>query len=58
MIGHANHYRHDDLESEDVMRTLRQYTAGLNRVDVITYDQLADNAARALTFEHITDDTL
>jgi hypothetical protein len=39
------------------VRALRQYTAGLNRVDVITYDQLADNAARALRFEHITDGT-
>lgn len=32
VIGHANHYRHEDLEPEDVMRTLRHYTAGLSRV--------------------------
>jgi hypothetical protein len=37
---------------------LRQFTAGLNLADVITYNQLTDNAARALTFEHVIDEAL
>ncbi|WP_157187300.1 Shedu anti-phage system protein SduA domain-containing protein [Nocardia vinacea] len=52
VIGHSDHHRPADAEREVVARTLRQYTAGLNRVEVITYDQLVDAAERALLFEH------
>ncbi|NKY88165.1 Shedu anti-phage system protein SduA domain-containing protein [Nocardia veterana] len=52
VIGHSDHHRPADAEREVVARTLRQYTAGLNRVEVITYDQLVDAAERALVFEH------
>ncbi len=52
VIGHSDHRRSPDAKREDVARTLRQYTAGLSRVEVITYDQLVDSAERALVFEH------
>ncbi|WP_174190057.1 Shedu anti-phage system protein SduA domain-containing protein [Nocardia barduliensis] len=52
VIGHSNHHRPPDAKREDVTRTLRQYTAGLNRIEVITYDQLVDSAERSLIFEH------
>lgn len=52
VIGHSDHRRSPDAKREDVARTLRQYTAGLSRVEVITYDQLVDAAERALMFEH------
>lgn len=51
VIGHSDHHRPDNAAREVVARTLRQYNAGINRVEVITYDQLADSAERALAFE-------
>jgi len=41
----------DGFDAELVTRTLRQFNAGINRVEVITYDQLIDAAERSLTFE-------
>lgn len=52
VIGHSDHHRPVDAKREVVARTLRQYNAGLNRVEVITYDQLVESAQRALVFEH------
>jgi hypothetical protein len=52
VIGHSDHHRPDQVEREVVARTLRQYNAGLNRIEVITYDQLVDSAERPLRFEH------
>jgi hypothetical protein len=51
VIGHTNHHRPPDTRPDVVARTLRQYNAGLNRVEVITYDQLVEAAERPLTFE-------
>jgi hypothetical protein len=52
VIGHTDHRRPEQVERDVVARTLRQYNAGLNRVEVITYDQLVESAERALAFEH------
>ncbi|WP_298795703.1 Shedu anti-phage system protein SduA domain-containing protein [uncultured Pseudonocardia sp.] len=57
VIGHSDHDRPDKVgglgkvDREIVARTLRQYNAGLNRVEVVTYDQLVESAERALVFE-------
>ncbi|WP_305779110.1 Shedu anti-phage system protein SduA domain-containing protein [Nocardia nova] len=51
VIGHSDYRRPQGAEPDDVTRTLRQYSAGLNRIEVITYDQLVDSAERALTFD-------
>jgi hypothetical protein len=51
VVGHSDHHRPPDVAGDAVARTLRQYNAGLNRVEVITYDQLVDAAERALAFE-------
>ena len=51
VIGHSDRHRPQGAETEDVTRALRQYSAGLNRIEVITYDQLVDSAERALTFD-------
>jgi hypothetical protein len=51
VIGHTDHQRPDDASPDDVTRTLRQYSASLNRIEVITYDQLVDSAERPLNFD-------
>ena len=51
VIGHSGHYRPSNVEREVIGRTLRQYSATLNRIEVITYDQLVESADRALNFE-------
>jgi hypothetical protein len=56
VIGHsALDHPAKDFDDDLVTRTLRQYNAGINRVDVITYDQLLDAAERSLTFEDQVD---
>ena len=50
VIGRSDYGSNSDRDT--VLRTLRQYNAGLSRVEVITYDQLVDNALRALSFEY------
>jgi hypothetical protein len=52
VIGHSDHHRPAQVPREVVARTLRQYNAGLDRVEVITYDQLVDSAERPLDFQH------
>jgi hypothetical protein len=56
VIGHLDHHRPHEVPRDVVARTLRQYNAGINRVEVITYDQLAETAERALAFEHDSND--
>lgn len=51
VIGHSDHHRPTRAARDVVARTLRQYNAGLNRIEVITYDQLVESAERALIFE-------
>jgi hypothetical protein len=51
VIGHAGHHLPVGATREDVTRTLRQYSASLNRIEVITYDQLVDSAERPLDFD-------
>ena len=51
VVGHSDHRRPRNAQRADIARTLRQYSASLNRVEVISYDQLVDRAARALDFE-------
>lgn len=51
VIGHSDHHRPPEAEREFVARTLRQYTAGLNRIEVITYDQLVGSAERSVNFD-------
>jgi hypothetical protein len=51
VVGHADHHRPADAERKVVARTLRQYSASLSRVEVISYDQLVESAERALDFE-------
>jgi hypothetical protein len=51
VIGHAKRDQPANADEATVGRTLRQYSATLNRVEVITYDQLVDSADRALRFE-------
>lgn len=51
IIGHSDHHRPEGVARDVVTRTLRQYNAHLSRVEVITYDQLAESAERALAFE-------
>lgn len=52
VIGHTSHHRPANANRDDVTRTLRQYSASLNRIEVITYDQLVDSAERPLDFDH------
>ncbi|WP_206794312.1 Shedu anti-phage system protein SduA domain-containing protein [Amycolatopsis sp. MtRt-6] len=51
VIGHSGHDSPSEAPANVVARTLRQYNAGINRVEVITYDQLVENAERSLAFE-------
>ncbi|MGN2635073.1 Shedu anti-phage system protein SduA domain-containing protein [Nocardia takedensis] len=51
VIGHSDHHRPPEAEREVVARTLRQYTAGLNRIEVISYDQLVGSAERSVNFD-------
>lgn len=51
VIGHTGHHRPANASREDVTRTLRQYSASLNRIEVITYDQLVASAERPLDFD-------
>lgn len=51
VIGHPDHHRPAGAERKVVARTLRQYSASLSRVEVISYDQLVESAERALDFE-------
>jgi hypothetical protein len=51
VIGHTNHHRPAGASREDITRALRQYSASLNRIEVITYDQLVDSAERPLDFD-------
>jgi len=57
VIGHSDHHRPARAARDVVARTLRQYNAGLNRVEVITYDQLVESAERALAFENDSKNT-
>jgi hypothetical protein len=47
VIGHVNH-NVEDMDDDDFYRTLRTYNSHLMRVQVITYDQLIDNAFNSL----------
>lgn len=51
LIGNCQHDRPADIGTDVVARALRQYNAGLSRVEVITYDQFVESADRALSFE-------
>jgi hypothetical protein len=51
VIGHSDHHRPAEADRRTVGRTLRQYSASLSRVEIITYDQLVESAERALAFE-------
>lgn len=57
VIGHSDHHRPARAARDVVARTLRQYNASLNRVEVITYDQLVESAERALAFENDSKNT-
>lgn len=47
VIGHRQHV---DLPEQVIDQALRTYNASLNRIEVVTYDQLLDAASRALDF--------
>jgi hypothetical protein len=47
VIGHIKHNR-GDVPEEDFYRTLRIYNSHLSRIEVLTYDQLIDNAFNSL----------
>jgi hypothetical protein len=51
VIGHTDHHRPEGIDRKTVARTLRQYSAGLSRIEVITYDQLVESAERSLNFD-------
>jgi len=51
VIGHREHLVAENLPEEQFDVALRTYNAALNRVQVITYDQLFDAASRSLVFE-------
>jgi hypothetical protein len=51
VIGNSDHHRPTGAKRETVARTLRQYSANLSRIEIITYDQLVESAERALQFE-------
>ncbi len=51
VIGHPDHLKVEGVDSERVRRTLRNYNAHLSRLQVVTYQDLADDAERALAFE-------
>lgn len=51
VVGHPDHHRPAGASRKIVARTLRQYSASLSRVEVISYDQLVESAERALEFE-------
>lgn len=50
VIGHRDHIGASDLSSGQLDICLRTYNAALNRVQVVTYDQLFDSAERSLEF--------
>lgn len=50
VIGHRDHVSAEDMPDEQFDVALRTYNAALTRVQVITYDQLFDAAARSLDF--------
>ena len=54
VIGHPDHVSNEGVDAELVRRTLRTYNAHLSRLQVITYEDLADDAERALVFEEAT----
>lgn len=47
VIGHINH-NVEEMDEDDFYRALRTYNSHLTRVQVITYDQLIDNAFNSL----------
>ncbi|WP_337824692.1 Shedu anti-phage system protein SduA domain-containing protein [Amycolatopsis sp. A1MSW2902] len=51
VIGNAELEATDGITSEQIHQTIRSYNAHLTRVQVLTYDDLVDSAARALQFE-------
>jgi len=51
VIGHRQHITVEDMPEEQFDVALRTYNAVLNRVQVVTYDQLFDAARRSLVFE-------
>jgi hypothetical protein len=51
VIGHREHLVAGGMPTEQFDVALRTYNAALNRVQVITYDQLFDAAARSLEFD-------
>jgi hypothetical protein len=50
VIGHSAHVSQTNDRSV-IAQTLRSYNAHLSRIEVVTYDQLAESAERALAFE-------
>lgn len=51
VIGHPKFQtQHETLNEHSVSQALRTYNALITRVEVLTYDQLADTARRSLTF--------
>jgi len=53
VVGHREHLVAEGMPAEQYDLALRTYNAALNRVQVITYDQLFDTARRALAFDAI-----
>ena len=51
VIGHPRFVTaHDLLNDQSIDQALRTYNAHINRVDVLTYEQLVSTARRSLTF--------
>lgn len=53
LIGQADQVA--DVEKTVVQETLRTYNSHLARIEVMTYDELLDNATRALTIPEVTE---
>jgi predicted Zn-dependent protease with MMP-like domain len=51
VIGHRDHLVAGDMPEEQFDVAPRTYNAAMNRVQVVTYDQLFDAAARSLVFD-------
>lgn len=52
VIGHPLFY--PEIDARQINETLRTYVSHLSRIDVLTYAQLLDSAARSLDFEEDT----
>jgi len=53
VVGHRSHLNAPDMPPEQFELALRTYNASLNRVQVVTYDQLLDAAWRSLQFDAV-----